>query len=81
MHYNIFRLTSFLMMKLDRAAACTLGSGILALLLANSSGYLKIDLNKLTRGVERVAEQVEDSTENKEELLKKVMYYVYYIFY
>lgn len=70
-------MTGFVMMKLGRAAAFTLGSGILALQLANSSGYVKINWDKLTRGVERVAEQVEDSTENKKKgLLKKVGRYV-----
>lgn len=74
-------MTGFIMMKMSKTAAFTLGSGIIALQLANSSGYMKIDWDKLTRGVERVAEQVEDSTENKKGLLKKVIYYVYYIFY
>lgn len=61
------------MMKLGKAAAFTLGSGIIALQLANSSGYVKINWDKLTRGVERVAEQVEDSTADKKKgLLKKV---------
>lgn len=60
-------------MKLGKAAAFTLGSGIIALQLANSSGYVKINWDKLTRGVERVAEQVEDSTADKKRgLLKKV---------
>jgi len=67
-------MTGFVMMKLGKAAAFTLGSGILALQLANSSGYVKINWDKLTRGVERVAEQVEDSTEKKKGLLKKVSY-------
>jgi len=62
-------------MKLGKAAAFTVGSGILALQLANSSGYININWDKLTRGVERVAEQVEDSTSNKKQgLLKKVTY-------
>ncbi|XP_060849795.1 FUN14 domain-containing protein 1-like isoform X1 [Rhopalosiphum padi] len=65
--------TGFIMMKLGKAAAFTVGSGILALQLANSSGYIKIDWDKLTRGVERVAEQVEDSTSDKKKgLLKKM---------
>lgn len=82
MYYNIFRVTGFVMMKLGRAAAFTLGSGIIALQLANSSGYVKINWDKLTKGVERVAEQVENSTENKKKgLLKKVIYYGHYIFY
>lgn len=64
------------MMKLGKAAAFTLGSGILALQLANSSGYVKINWDKLTRGVEKVAEKVEDSTEDKKKgLLEKVMYF------
>lgn len=63
------------MMKLGKAAAFTVGSGILALQLANSSGYININWDKLTRGVERVAEQVEDSTSDKKKgLLKKVIY-------
>lgn len=75
-------MTGFVMMKLGRAAAFTLGSGIIALQLANSSGYVKINWDKLTRGVEKVAEQVENSTENKKKgLLKKVMYYLHYMFY
>lgn len=62
-------------MKLGKAAAFTVGSGILALQLANSSGYIKINWDKLTRGVERVAEQVEDSTSDKKQgILKKVTY-------
>ncbi|VVC26346.1 Hypothetical protein CINCED_3A019992 [Cinara cedri] len=66
-------VTGFVMMKLGKAAAFTLGSGIIALQLANSSGYIKINWDKLTRGVERVAEQVEDSTSDKKKgLLKKV---------
>lgn len=70
----VFRVTGFVMMKLGKAAAFTLGSGIIALQLANSSGYVKINWDKLTRGVERVAEQVEDSTSDKKKgLLKKVM--------
>lgn len=82
MYYNIFRVTGFVMMKLGRAAAFTLGSGIIALQLANSSGYVKINWDKLTRGVEKVAEQVENSTENKKKgLLKKVIYHGHYIFY
>jgi len=74
--YNIIsRATGFIMMKLGKAAAFTVGSGILALQLANSSGYIKINWDKLTRGVERVAEQVEDSTSDKKQgLLKKVTY-------
>lgn len=77
------RLTGFVMMKLGKAAAFTVGSGILALQLANSSGYIKINWDKLTRGVERVAEQVEDSTADKKKgLLKKVIYfYKFYIIY
>lgn len=74
-------MTGFIMMKLGRAAGFTLGSGIIALQLANYKGYINIDWGKLTRGVERVAEQVEDSAEKKKGLLKKVIYYVYYIFY
>lgn len=71
----IYRATGFIMMKLGKAAAFTVGSGILALQLANSSGYIKINWDKLTRGVERVAEQVEDSTSDKKQgLLKKVTY-------
>jgi len=70
-------VTGFVMMKLGKAAAFTLGSGILALQVANSSGYIKINWDKLTRGVERVAEQVEDSTVDKKKgLLKKVRYIV-----
>lgn len=66
------------MMKLGKAAAFTLGSGILALQVANSSGYVKINWDKLTRGVERVAEQVEDSTiDKKKGLLKKVIYKIH----
>lgn len=62
-------------MKLGKAAAFTLGSGIIALQLANSSGYVKINWDKLTRGVERVAEQVEGSAESKKKgLFNKVMY-------
>ncbi|CAH1737936.1 FUN14 domain-containing protein 1-like isoform X2 [Aphis gossypii] len=65
--------TGFIMMKLGKAAAFTVGSGILALQLANSSGYININWDKLTRGVERVAERVEDSTSDKKQgLLKKV---------
>ncbi|CAI6351638.1 unnamed protein product [Macrosiphum euphorbiae] len=65
--------TGFIMMKLGKAAAFTVGSGILALQLANSSGYININWDKLTRGVERVAEQVEGSTSDKKQgLLKKV---------
>ncbi|CAH1737935.1 unnamed protein product [Aphis gossypii] len=69
--------TGFIMMKLGKAAAFTVGSGILALQLANSSGYININWDKLTRGVERVAERVEDSTSDKKQgLLKKVGRYV-----
>lgn len=71
----ICRATGFIMMKLGKAAAFTVGSGILALQLANSSGYININWDKLTRGVERVAERVEDSTSDKKQgLLKKVTY-------
>lgn len=74
----VSRVTGFVMMKLGKAAAFTLGSGIIALQLANSSGYVKINWDKLTRGVERVAEQVEDSTaDKKKSLLKKVTYNVH----
>lgn len=70
---NKSRVTGFVMMKLGKAAAFTLGSGIIALQLANSSGYIKINWDKLTRGVERVAEQVEDSASDKKKgLFKKV---------
>lgn len=69
----ISRATGFIMMKLGKAAAFTVGSGILVLQLANSSGYININWDKLTRGVEKVAEQVEDSTSAKKKgLLKKV---------
>jgi len=69
----ISRATGFIMMKLGKAAAFTVGSGILVLQLANSSGYININWDKLTRGVERVAEQVEGSTSDKKQgLLKKV---------
>ncbi|XP_060866648.1 FUN14 domain-containing protein 1 isoform X1 [Metopolophium dirhodum] len=65
--------TGFIMMKLGKAAAFTVGSGILVLQLANSSGYININWDKLTRGVERVAEQVEGSTSDKKQgLLKKM---------
>jgi len=53
----ISRETGFIMMKLVKADAFTVGSGILALQLANSSGYININWDKLTRGVERVAEK------------------------
>lgn len=81
--FNLFcaivsRVTGFVMMKLGKAAAFTVGSGILALQLANSSGYVKINWDKLTRGVEKVAEQVEDSTSDKKKgLLKKVTHTQY----
>ncbi|XP_050440331.1 FUN14 domain-containing protein 2-like isoform X2 [Adelges cooleyi] len=66
-------LTGFVMMKLGKAAAFTLGSGIIALQLANSSGYVKINWDKLTRGVEKIAEKVEDSTADKKKgLMNKV---------
>lgn len=63
------------MMKLGKAAAFTLGSGIIALQIANSTGYVKINWDKFTKGVEKVAEQVEDSTVDKKKgLLKKVLF-------
>ncbi|XP_050521482.1 FUN14 domain-containing protein 2 isoform X2 [Daktulosphaira vitifoliae] len=66
-------LTGFVMMKLGKAAAFTLGSGIIALQVANSTGYIKINWDKLTRGVEKIAEKVEDSTVDKKKgLLNKV---------
>lgn len=78
--FYVSRVTGFIMMKLGKAAAFTVGSGILALQLANSSGYVKINWDKLTRGVEKVAEQVEDSTSDKKKgLLKKVSVLFYFV--
>lgn len=68
------RFTGFILMKVGRAAAATIGSGVILLQVANYNGYININWDKLTRKAEKISEQLEDSGSSKNKnFLKKVI--------
>lgn len=48
-------------MKVGKTAAFLIGSGIIALEVANEQGWIKIDWNKVTKQVDAVGDKVEEA--------------------
>lgn len=67
----ILRLTGFTLIKVGKAAAAAIGSGILILQIANHNGYIKINWDKVGKRGEKVAETFEEKS-SKSNLMKKV---------
>lgn len=59
------------MIKVGKATAAAIGSGILLLQIANHNGYIKINWDKVTKKAEELSEKVDERT-TKPNLLKKV---------
>ncbi|XP_065223213.1 FUN14 domain-containing protein 1 isoform X2 [Planococcus citri] len=64
-------LTGYTLIKVGKATAAAIGSGILLLQIANHNGYIKINWDKVTKRAEELSEKMEDSAA-KPNLLKKV---------
>lgn len=65
-------VTGFLMMKIGKMAAVTVGGSIILLQLANHKGYIDINWDKVINKVDNAAKSVEASTSKKNKLLDKV---------
>ncbi|XP_065223212.1 FUN14 domain-containing protein 2 isoform X1 [Planococcus citri] len=68
-------LTGYTLIKVGKATAAAIGSGILLLQIANHNGYIKINWDKVTKRAEELSEKMEDSAA-KPNLLKKVERFV-----
>lgn len=48
-------------MKIGKSAAFLVGSSIILVQVANEQGWIKVDWNKVTRGIDRVGDRVEEA--------------------
>uniref|UniRef100_A0A8D8UPU4 FUN14 domain-containing protein 1B n=1 Tax=Cacopsylla melanoneura TaxID=428564 RepID=A0A8D8UPU4_9HEMI len=70
-------VTGFLMMKIGKMAAVTVGGSIILLQLANHKGYININWDKVIDKADKAARSVEASTSSKKtNILDKVERYV-----
>lgn len=67
-----FRVTGFLMMKIGKMAAVTVGGSIILLQWANHKGYVNINWDKVIDKADKAARSVEASTSKKSNILDKV---------
>ena len=65
------RLTGFTLIKVGKATAAAIGSGIFLLQIANHNGYIKINWDKVSKKAEELSEKLDEPT-SKPNLLKKV---------
>lgn len=66
-----FRLTGYSLIKLGKATAAAIGSGIILLQIANHNGYIKINWDKVTKKAEELSEKIDEKS-TKPNLMKKV---------
>lgn len=67
----MYRLTGFTLLKVGKATAAAIGTGIFLLQIANHNGYIKINWDKVTEKAEKLSEKL-DETSKKPNLLQKV---------
>ncbi|KAI5713243.1 hypothetical protein M8J75_014810 [Diaphorina citri] len=65
-------VTGFLMMKIGKMAAVTVGGSIILLQWANHKGYVNINWDKVIDKADKAARSVEASTSKKSNILDKV---------
>uniref|UniRef100_A0A1B6CZR6 FUN14 domain-containing protein n=1 Tax=Clastoptera arizonana TaxID=38151 RepID=A0A1B6CZR6_9HEMI len=57
--------TGYLMMKVGKAAAISVGGGIILLQIANHNGYVKVNWDRIYRNVEDQVDKIEASSSTK----------------
>lgn len=55
------RITGYSTMKIGKSAAFLIGGSIIVLQVANEQGWIKVDWNKVTRGIDHVGDRVEEA--------------------
>lgn len=65
------RVTGFTFFKVGKATAAAIGSGIFILQIANHSGYIKINWDKVTKKAEELSEKLDENS-SKPNLMQKV---------
>ncbi|XKL66664.1 hypothetical protein PGB90_010084 [Kerria lacca] len=68
-------LTGYSLIKLGKATAAAIGSGIILLQIANHNGYIKINWDKVTKKAEELSEKIDEKS-TKPNLMKKVEKFV-----
>ncbi|CAH0753321.1 unnamed protein product [Bemisia tabaci] len=62
---ELLRMTGYLMMKVGKVAALAVGGGIILLQVANHSGYVKINWDKVFKQAEEVGSRIEQQSTSK----------------